>query len=223
MNGLDLLAQVETGTIPAIFFDPQYRGILDKLSYGNEGARQQGRVRLVQMDTAAIREFLTHIERVLQPSGHLFLWIDKFILVSGELQDLLAGLGTLNRVDLITWDKCLFGMGYRTRRQAEYLVVLQKSPKRAKGVWTKHNIPDVWPERAIRGGHPHAKPERLQRALIEAVTLEGDIVLDPAAGGYSVLTAALSCSRRFLGCDLGFVAPPVPKFKKWDILDILSA
>jgi site-specific DNA-methyltransferase (adenine-specific) len=81
-------------------------------------------------------------------------------------------------------------------------VVAQKLPVRAKGVWTAHNIPDVWPEAVILGGHPHAKPIGLQAALIGATTAPGRLILDPAAGGYSVMTAAHSVGRRFLGCDL---------------------
>ena len=54
----------------------------------------------------------------------------------------------------------------------------------------------------IRLGAVHPKPVGLQAALIEAVTDPGDIVLDPAAGSYSVLAAAQRMGRRFLGCDI---------------------
>ena len=60
-------------------------------------------------------------------------------------------------VDLITWNKGRIGMGYRTRRTAEYLIVLQKTPKRAKGVWTRHDIPDVWTEKPS-SKVTHSKP-----------------------------------------------------------------
>lgn len=39
MDGLDLLNSIDTETVKVAFFDPQYRGILDKLSYGNEGCK----------------------------------------------------------------------------------------------------------------------------------------------------------------------------------------
>jgi site-specific DNA-methyltransferase (adenine-specific) len=42
----------------------------------------------------------------------------------------------------------------------------------------------------------------LQQRLIEAVTNPGDVIVDPAAGSYSVLTAANNSDRHFLGCDL---------------------
>ena len=51
--------------------------------------------------------------------------------------------------------------------------------------------------------HPHQKPLELQKILIEAVSSPGDIILDPAAGSYSVLEACLLSQRTFLGCDIG--------------------
>ena len=43
MDGLDLMATLANDSVPAVFFDPQYRGVLDKLAYGNEGKRGGGR------------------------------------------------------------------------------------------------------------------------------------------------------------------------------------
>ena len=93
-------------------------------------------------------------------------------------------------------------MGYRTRRRAEYCVVLQKKPRRAKGVWKVHNIADIVLEKVDRKAHPHAKPVGLQAALMSAVSNEGDFVIDPAAGSFTVLEAARQCGRTFLGCDI---------------------
>ena len=50
--------------------------------------------------------------------------------------------------------------------------------------------------------HAHQKPVGLQAALIEAVTEPGDLVVDPAAGSFSVMESALSVGRNFLGGDL---------------------
>ena len=94
-------------------------------------------------------------------------------------------------------------MGYRTRRRSEHLLVLQKPPRRAKGVWKRHDIPDVWQEPAQRGGGGvHPKPVGLQGALIEAVSNPGDTVVDPAAGSFSVLDACRAHGRDFVGCDI---------------------
>ena len=201
MDGLEFLAALPAGAIPVAFLDPQYRGVLEKLSYGNEGKdRGKRRSALEQMTDAVIGVFVRGIDRVLIPSGHLFLWVDKFHLCQG-VRPWFDGTA-LDIVDLVTWDKGTFGMGYRTRRRAEYCVVLQKRPRKAKGVWKTHNIPDVIQERASQRDHPHAKPVDLQGALMAAVSHEGDFVIDPAAGSFSVLQAARNRRRTFLGCDL---------------------
>ena len=202
VNGLELMADINDETISAAFFDPQYRGILDKLKYGNEGvSRGKARSSLPQMDEEIIIKFIHEINRVLKPSGHLFLWVDKFHLCQGVLDWFMDT--ELNLVDLIVWDKEKIGMGYRTRRKSEYLVVFQKSPVKAKSCWNDHTIPDVWQEKAKKL-HPHSKPYELQMKLIAATTNKGDTVLDPAAGGFSVLKACEELGREFIGGDIEY-------------------
>lgn len=201
-NGLDLLNDITDNSIATAFFDPQYRGVLDKLQYGNEGkGRGKARSSLPQMDEDTIIKFIQGINRVLKDSGHLFLWVDKFHLCQGVLSWLLHT--QLNIVDMIVWDKGKIGMGYRTRRKSEYLIVLQKLPVKAKACWTDHGIPDVWLEK-VGKTHPHSKPVELQRRLIAATTKPGDYVLDPAAGGFSVFEAAKQADRDFIGCDIEY-------------------
>ena len=201
MDGVEFLTLLPAQSFPVAFFDPQYRGILDKMSYGNEGeGRSRARTELAQMDDGKIERFVEFIDRALMPSGHLFLWIDKFHLCTGFTQ-WLDGT-SLEVVDMLTWYKARFGMGYRTRRTSEHLVVLQKLPKRAKGVWKLHDIPDVWTEKPARDGHTHAKPVGLQARLISAVSNVGDVVIDPAAGSFSVMDACREVGRDFLGCDI---------------------
>ena len=201
MDGLCFLKKLPDNTIPVAFFDPQYRGILDKLAYGNEGvSRGNARSSLQQMTENVIHNFIVGIDKVLVPSGHLFLWMDKFHLCSGF--DKWTDGTRLDVVDMLTWDKGKIGMGYRTRRRSEYVVVLQKQPRRAKGVWKIHTIPDVWREEVKKNGYAHKKPIDLQGELIAAVSNDGDIVIDPAAGSFSVLEACMIRGRNFLGCDI---------------------
>lgn len=42
-DGIDFMRTIAPASIKCVFFDPQYRGVLDKMSYGNEGARQKER------------------------------------------------------------------------------------------------------------------------------------------------------------------------------------
>lgn len=131
LNGLDLLTNIQENKIKVCFFDPQYRGILDHLNYGNEGElRGKGRSSLPQMTEEQIKVFIREIDRILVPTGHLFLWIDKYHLCSG-VNEWLTGTN-LNVVDLIIWDKGKLGMGYRSRRKSEYCMVIQKNLKEQK-------------------------------------------------------------------------------------------
>jgi site-specific DNA-methyltransferase (adenine-specific) len=204
MEGRQLLRTLAPASVHLIVFDPQYRGVLDHLSYGNEGARQSRRHALPAMDDQVICEFIAEIERVLKPSHHCLLWVDKYALGTGRHLGWLRP--PLRVVDLIAWDTGKFGMGVRARGRMQFLLVIQKEPIRAKGCWHSNRIPDGWLEFADYSMHPHAKPLTLLQALIKALTKKrGELVVDPAAGSYATLLAAAACGREFLGCDL--VAP----------------
>ena len=211
-DGHALMGNISPSAAALVFFDPQYRSLLDAMKYGNEGkgARLDARVKLPQMSDAYIRSICDEAVDILRPSGHLMLWVDKYLLIEGWRHIVPDALKS---VDMITWDKERIGMGYRTRRRTEYLIVLQNLPKRAKGVWTRHDIPDNWRERvprATQGGHPHQKPLGLIKAVIEAATEPGDLVVDPAAGSFAVEEACKQLGRASLCADLA-PWPPVPE------------
>ena len=201
MNGLDFLKALPKESANVAFFDPQYRGVLDYLSYGNEGKKRgKSRSSLPQMEDALIEKFLSYIYHCLTPSGHLFLWVDKFHLCNG-VKDWLKECPFLI-VDMITWNKQKMGMGYRSRRLSEYLLVLQKAPIKAKGVWKLHDIPDIWEEKVKQNKGVHPKPILLQAKLIEAVSNKTDLIIDPASGSFSVMESCKRVQRQFLGCDI---------------------
>lgn len=203
VDGLTLLQTIKRGEAKAAFLDPQYRALLDKQGYGNEGeSREKARAVLPQMTNYDIGMFVAEIANALAPGGHLFLWLDKFSIGSGHHVRFLAHAPVLKLVDLLAWNKMRPGMGRRFRCRTEYLVVAQKEPTRAKGVWSDHRLDDCWPEQSDRSVHPHAKPYQLTERLIRAVTKRGDLVIDPCAGSYTVLEACKASGREFLGCDL---------------------
>jgi site-specific DNA-methyltransferase (adenine-specific) len=203
MDGADLLRSLRRSEARAVFLDPQYRGLLDRMRYGNEGrGRERRRATLPQMTDDAIGCFVEESARLLSPSGHLFLWVDKFTLGTGGHLRLVDRGPKLAIVDLIHWNKIRAGMGRRARCTSEYVVVVQKWPLLAKGVWTDHYLLDSWVEGADRSLHPHAKPYQLIERLIRATTRRGDLVVDPCAGSYVVLEACRATGREFVGCDL---------------------
>jgi site-specific DNA-methyltransferase (adenine-specific) len=204
-DALALLRSLPDGASAAAFFDPQHRSTLERLRYGNEGARQKQRHTLPAMTDAYIEECCREIARVLRPCGYLFLWAHTFRVCRGDHLQLSDSLPC---VDLIAWDNGRFGMGYRARRAGEFLLILQKPPLRAKATWHDHGIRDRWVEKVDRRIHPHIKPAGLIRRLIAAVTAPGDLVIDPAAGSVLVMHVAHELGRRFSGCDLCASAGP---------------
>ena len=203
MDALELLGKLPDRIASVVVCDPQYRTGLEQLNFGNEGVRQQERAKLPQMTDETITAIVRETERILKPSSYLFLWVDKFSIGSGQHLKYLAPVARYMRVvDLIVWNKMDIGMGRRARCVTEFLVIIQKEPVRAKDTWTDHRIADCWHEGRNPDRHPHAKPHVLMERLIRAVTMKGDLIVDPCAGGYGVLEAAQLSQREFIGGDL---------------------
>ena len=200
-DALELLRSLPNSCTRLIFFDPQHRENLDKLKYGNEGSRQRERCLLPQMSSEYIDAVCREVTRVLMPSGYRPHWMNAFQIGEGYHLRVADGL---QLVDLIAWDNQRLGMGSRSRRRGDYLVILQKPPIKAKATWRDHAIPDRWVEKVDRKLHPHIKPVELITRLIGAITLPGELVVDPAAGSFAVMHAAHQLGREFVGCDLTY-------------------
>ena len=198
-DALTLLRSLPTNYSPLVIFDPQHRSTLDRLKYGNEGARQQERYTLPAMTDSLIDNCCREIARVLRPSGYLPLWADDFRLLEGYH---LRFIEILKPVAFVAWDNERMGMGYRTRHRGDNLIVLQKPPIHAKKTWTDHGIANRWSEKVDRKIHPHIKPFGLISRLIGAVTRRDDLIIDPCAGSFMVMRAAHELGRNFIGCDI---------------------
>jgi site-specific DNA-methyltransferase (adenine-specific) len=197
-DALELLRSLPDRNASVVFFDPQHRSVLDHLKFGNEGARQVGRAALPTMSEPYTDLCLRESARILTPSGYVFYWLDTFCLCMGAH---LRVADVLRPVDLIAWDNLKMGMGKRSRRRGDYVLLLQRPPITAKS-WRDHSIPSRWAEKVDRRRHPHIKPTELTSRLIGAVTAPGDLVVDPAAGSFTVMHAAHQLGRNFIGCDL---------------------
>jgi site-specific DNA-methyltransferase (adenine-specific) len=201
-DALTLLRLLPEACAPLVFFDPQHRAVLDNLKFGNESARQKGRAGLPAMSDDYIDSVCLEITRVLKPSGYLMRWLDTFCLCEGHHLRILRQ--HITPVDLIAWDSLRLGMGKRSRRRGDYLLVLQKPPIKAGATWRDHGISSRWAEKVDRNIHPHVKPIGLIARLIGATTQPGDMIIDPAAGSFIVMEAAHQLGRNFIGCDLKF-------------------
>src|SRR5262249_18043417 len=133
-------------------------------------------------------------------SGYCMRWLDTFALVEGH--HLRIPRECLQPVDLIAWDSLRLGMGKRSRRRGDYLLVYQKAPIRAGTTWRDHGISSRWPEKVDRSLLPHVQPIALIPRLLAATTHPGALTTDRAAGSFTVLPAARQLGRNFIGCDL---------------------
>ena len=113
----------------------------------------------------------------------------------------------LKIVDFLVWHKKnTLGLGNWLRSNAEFCFLIQKSPQTGK-VFKNRSFGNVWEENVLapsKRQHPHQKPRELIKALIEATTNEGDLIVDPCAGSFVVLEVYQELNREFLGCDLTF-------------------
>ena len=103
----------------------------------------------------------------------------------------------------VIWDKRNPGLGWRFRRQHEMIMVSHRSGGRLR--WNPEvkalpNILSISPPRDRL--HPNQKPEELYRKLINAMTLPGDIILDPFAGSGTIAVTAMFMDRKFIGIEL---------------------
>jgi site-specific DNA-methyltransferase (adenine-specific) len=206
--GLALLRGTRDSCSPLAFWDPQYDELLRKLAYGNRGVnRGKRRHKLPLMSPELIKAIDQELVRVVMPSGYVMRWIDEFGLLNG-----LFKIDGLEHVGVIHWDKGLPGTGGRVQPVGGSLIGA-RSKKRRRGVRGK-DFPVKWKTKPMfsavhhetvrypRSQHVHKKPVGLVAELIRAITEPGDIVIDPAAGDFTTMHAALGCHRRFLGTDL---------------------
>jgi hypothetical protein len=209
-DAFELLQSLPSACSPLVFFDPQFRALLDHQAYGNEGvSRQQKRAQLPAMTEHYIDTCCYEIARVLAPSGYCMRWIDDYSLCEGHL---VRVKDALQCVGLCAWENTLLGQGHRFRNCGAHLAALQKpllhGRKRefpAKATWRDRGIRDRWREYVPRNGHPHTKAAGLIRRLIGAVTHPGDLIVDPCAGSFVVLLECQQFGRKFIGCDIAYV------------------
>jgi hypothetical protein len=125
-DGLELLRSLPVACTPLVFLDPQHRAVVDRLKFGNEGARHCGRAELPAMSEDYIDAVCRESARMLKGGGYLMRWIDTFCLCEGPH---LRIADSVKPVDLMAWDNLRPGKGKRTRRRGDYL----PDPAKASG------------------------------------------------------------------------------------------
>lgn len=88
---------------------------------------------------------------------------------------------------------------YKKAENGGYELVEQKNGVPLSDVW---EIPYLNPKANERVGYPTQKPIILLERIIQLVTDEGDVVLDPFCGSGTTLVAAALLNRKYIGIDI---------------------
>lgn len=207
-DALEALKQMETETIDAIITDPPYGA-----GGRTEAERMKGRAMTGSdspwskrwflgdgISTAGLvwllRSVAFEATRLLRPGGSLLVFCDWRMWSSIVPAMESAGLGLQQ---MIVWDKGSPGLGVGFRATHELVAHLRKG----SGPYFSRNGSNVIRHaRVVRGKeHPTQKPVEVMEQLLEVVTPEGGLVVDPFCGSGTTGVACLRRGRRFVGID----------------------
>ncbi len=196
----DVLETLPEECINLVLFDPPYSsGQVHKTHAGRYNQYTSGS--LIPFDDLSERGFalfikpiLKELYRVQKIGSHFYCYSDWKQL--RNLMDFIE-LASYKLNGVLVWDKQRFGTGRPWRSQIEFIIHASKGKAR-KGNFLNHaNIFNV-----KRTGKLYEKPIEIASKIIECVTDEGDIVLDPMCGSGNNLIAAKSLNRNYIGIDL---------------------
>jgi len=203
---LDVLAAMDT-LVDAVVTDPPYAsGARTEAHKSSSGAMMRG-VRWAskpiendQMTTTGfiwlLRAVGASCRSILPEGGSFVSFIDW-----RQWPHLVGALETCNyRVQgMVVWDKGSMGLGNGFRAQHELICHASKGVPsiQDKGCGNVLKFPRVEPV-----DHPSPKPEGLMQRLIEVVTPDGGVVLDPFMGSGTTLRAAKNTGRKAIGIEV---------------------
>lgn len=168
----------------------------------NDQAEAVRQGKMFQFNDIKFSEWLPDVYRVLKKGTHCYIMIN-----SRNLNDLWNEAIKVGFVfqNLLVWNKSNSG-GTPNKyymQKCEFILMLSKRPARNindMGTPNLLSVPNIIGKGETQ--HPTAKPVELMEVMIRNSTNEGDIVLDPFAGGGSTLLAAKKLNRRYIGYEI---------------------
>ena len=194
---LELMKQIDSESIDCIITDPPYG-----IDY--QSARRTDKTQWkpkIANDKVPFVWFLKDAFRVLKENSCLICFTRYD--TENAFRQAMSWAGFTPKAQLI-WDKEIHGMGDLNgdfAPQHENIIFAVKGKFKFPSTRPKTilRFQRVNPEKLL---HPNEKPIKLIESLIESLTQEGNIVLDPFIGGGSVAMACKNTKRNFIGIEL---------------------
>ncbi len=155
-----------------------------------------------------IKGLVSHAKRILKPNSCICCCCGGGGGRNVGFANMAKWLDDELRFDqAVVWNKGGLGLGWRYRRNYEFVMVAH--PKRGRMKWEAKfhdkrtanivEIPRVPPK---KDGHPTPKPVELVKHFLALHGKKGDVVCDPFAGAGTTCVAAKALGMRYIACEL---------------------
>ncbi len=207
MDAIELINSLPDASIDAVITDPPY-GLAGRVfkveSIGYTAVNEE-------WDAFAPVDWLAPVSRVLKPGGSVICFGVRQSIYALAAEGLRLGWRLVNDITWYKPDAMPNMTGRMMTESTERILWFCPSGtqwtynlKAAKSMNGGQNLRDVWTFGRTRDQryHPTQKPLILMRRIVELLTNEGDVVLDPFMGSGTTLVAARNTGRRYIGCDI---------------------
>ena len=205
-DSIEFMKELDNNTIDAIITDPPYNISRDN----NFKTMGRNGIDFGEWDkNFNLTNWIKIAQPLLKKGGNIVIFNDwkNMSYIVEELEK-----NNFEVKDLIHWKKTNAMPRNRDRRFITNYEVAVWAVKKG-GKWTFNRLSDTYeiPEivggitpksEKINGGHPTQKPVYVMRWIIERLTNENDIVLDPFMGSGTTGVACKELNRRFIGSEL---------------------
>ena len=202
-NCIEVMKDIEDGSVDLVVTDPPYKTITGGDSNGANSERPkgmlQGNRKLFKHQNIKISSWMPEIYRVLKKGSHCYIFTNSLNLQEMLNEATKVGFKLHN---LLVWEKNNCTPSQYYMKNCEYVLFLRKD----KAKWI-NNIGDsktVHKFNNIIGNklHPTEKPVDLLEYYLLNSSEPNDIVFDPFMGSGSTGVAALNTNRNFIGIEL---------------------